>query len=87
MNVKGGDTRDTTISVKFETELEGVVDIIPSIVALDSDSRGNTTFDVYSKNISSTGFDLVVSTWSDSRINVIVIKWIAVSKFQIPDVN
>jgi len=54
---------------------------------LDSDSRGNTTFDVYSKNISSTGFDLVVSTWSDSRINVIVIKWIAVSKFQIPDVN
>ena len=87
INVKGGDTRDTTISVKFETELEGVVDIIPSIVALDSDSRGNTTFDVYSKNISSTGFDLVVSTWSDSRINVIVIKWIAVSKFQIPDVN
>ena len=87
INVKGGDTRDTTISVKFEKELEGVSDIIPSIVALDSDSRGNTIFDVYSKNLSSTGFDLIVSTWGNSRINVIVIKWIAVSKFQIPDVN
>ena len=79
INVKGGDTRDTTISVKFEKELEGVSDIIPSIVALDSDSRGNTIFDVYSKNLSSTGFDLIVSTWSDSRINVIVIKWIAIA--------
>jgi hypothetical protein len=79
INVKGGDTRDTTISVKFEKELEGVSDIIPSIVALDSDSRGNTIFDVYPKNLSSTGFDLIVSTWSDSRINVIVIKWIAIA--------
>ena len=87
INVKGGDTRDTTISVKFEKELEGVSDIIPSIVALDSDSRGNTIFDVYTDNLSSHGFDLVVSTWGNSRINVIVIKWIAVSKFQIPDVN
>ncbi len=79
MNVKGGDTRNTTISVKFEKELEGVSDIIPSIVALDSDSRGNTIFDVYTESISSHGFDLVVSTWNDSRINVIVIKWIAIA--------
>ena len=79
INVKGGETRNTTISVKFEKELEGVSEIIPSIVALDSDSRGNTIFDVYSENLSSKGFDLVVSTWSDSRINMIVIKWIAIA--------
>jgi len=79
INPKGDSTRNSTISIKFEKELEGVSEIIPSIVALDSDSRGNTIFDVYSENLSSTGFDLVVSTWSDSRINVIVIKWIAIA--------
>ena len=79
INPKGDSTRNSTISIKFGKELEGVSEIIPSIVALDSDSRGNTIFDVYSENLSSTGFDLVVSTWSDSRINVIVIKWIAIA--------
>jgi len=44
----------------------------------DMDSNTNSRIDLQAENVSTTGFDLVFRTWSDSRIARVRADWMAI---------
>lgn len=78
-NPGNAEERNVAIAISFKDELSESYDILPSIVALDASGKSATRFDVYTKSHTPKGFDLVVSTWGDTSINIIVVRWVALA--------
>jgi hypothetical protein len=73
-------TGDRTIRthITFGTSYSTPPVITVGVHALDADANFNIRFDSYPENITGSGFDLVMLTWSDSNIFILGIYWIAI---------
>ena len=70
--------RQRTVKIKFGEKFKTVMEVIPSIKTLDSHHKCNVRIDVSAENITNEGFDLIITTWYDTMVWVINVKWYAI---------
>ncbi len=69
--------REDQFHVKFPTAFDEIPKVIVSFSGLDLDGTVGTRFWVAAINIDEKGFDVLVSTWADSRVHQFSCDWIA----------
>ena len=69
--------RDYRVTIVFPKPFGTTPEVSVSICALDVQSGTNTRLRVKAKNILTDQFDLVIETWSDTKIFSVDVAWIA----------
>jgi len=70
--------RSHKVKVQYNQEFKIILDVIPSIQRVDTHHDVNSRFAVKVENTSSKGFDIVIGTWSPSKLWEIKVKWYAI---------
>lgn len=71
----GSGSRTDTIHVDFPS---GKFSSTPQVaVMLNSVDSGRLRLTISAKNVKSTGFDIVIGTWANSRFDLVTVTWIA----------
>jgi H-type lectin domain len=63
--------------VDFDKEFSFIPVVRVGLTSLDSGNDAHLRIMIYSENVSEKGFDLIVQTWSDTRIYGVEANWIA----------
>jgi hypothetical protein len=63
--------------INFDEEYETVPKVMVSLKGLDADKMENLRIKISAENISTSGFDIRVFTWNDSKIYRVFASWIS----------
>lgn len=69
--------RTYTKHIDFDKEFNFTPVVRETISAIDAGKEANLRLMVYASNVNRKGFDVVIQTWSDSRIYYVAIDWFA----------
>ena len=73
----GRGERSVTIHINFDKKYEKIPKVMVSISLLDTEKNTNLRINVYAEHINTSGFDLIIYTWDDTRIFRIKATWIS----------
>ena len=78
-NLREGDgTREFIVHITFPEPFTEIPDVIVSLLMADISKDFNTRVWVLARDVTTTGFDLVMRTWSDTYVNGVGATWIAI---------
>ncbi len=76
----GEGTRDVIHPVRFSSRFRAIPAVSCSLSMLDMSNKAFTRFDLKTRNVTEEGFDIVFSTWADSKIARVRIAWQAIGE-------
>lgn len=76
----GDGDRSVIMPIKFERRLETNPLVFLSLQSIDASQGHNLRFDLSAENVTTRGFDVVFSTWFDTKIASCSISWFAFSQ-------
>jgi hypothetical protein len=76
----GTGERFITEHIKFAQAYHENPTVTASLNFLDSGNDSNVRIQVYTKNVSKTGFDLVIRTWFTTKVYGVGASWVANAK-------
>jgi hypothetical protein len=74
---EGSGERSFVRRVTFQTAFSNIPLVTPNLTGLDI-SGGSTRFYIGVENLDSTGFDLTVKTWAETKVWAAVVNWLAI---------
>ena len=74
----GEGTREVREVVRFSEPFHRPPQVIVAVSMLDVSNAANIRFDVLAENVTAEGFEIVFSTWSDTRLARARVTWQAV---------
>jgi hypothetical protein len=77
---KGSDERVVTVEIKFTKKFTSKPDIIINVNGIDASKDTNLRFGIEPSFVSTDGFLIKVSTWSDSKIFGLSGTWTAIGQ-------
>ena len=78
-NLREGDgIREFIVHITFSKPFTEIPDVTASLMMVDISKEFNTRIWVLAQNVSTTGFDLVIRTWSDTMVNSVGVTWVAI---------
>ncbi|NIZ61726.1 hypothetical protein DL239_12170 [Sedimentitalea sp. CY04] len=81
----GSGKRERRKSVRFDGEFSSPPSVQVSVSLWDMDTTAAIRADLVAENVTSTGFDIVFRTWSDSRIARLRASWMAIGELPFED--
>ena len=76
----GDGDRKVIKPIKFEQRLETNPLVFVSLQSIDASQGHNLRFDLRAENVTTRGFDVVFSTWFDTKIASCSVSWFAFSQ-------
>ena len=77
----GNGARTDTYTITFATPLCYTPVVTVGLVGLDQDATVNLRINLDVQNVSSTGFQVVATTWADTHIYGLYFNWLAILAF------
>ena len=77
--------REARQSIKFAQSYFAVPNVQVSLSMWDLDNKTNPRADIKAENITTTGFDLVFRTWSDTRVARVRANWMSIGAVENED--
>ena len=77
---RGEGPRQSRETVVFSTPFKSVPHVQVSISMWDISNKSNIRADVQADNITTTGFEIVFRTWSDTQVARIRVAWTAIGE-------
>ncbi len=78
--INPGDTRTVRKYIPFKKDFKNAPKVFVSLKGIDTDKNFNTRLNLYADTLTITnkGFDLIISTWADTKIYYADANWFAV---------
>ncbi|HEY0027005.1 MAG TPA: H-type lectin domain-containing protein [Allosphingosinicella sp.] len=73
----GNGPRSVTKDVKFRCPFACPPQVVASISTLDAGNAANTRVSVTCQAITTTGFQIKVETWADTKLAMVAVAWVA----------
>ena len=78
--INPGNSRTVRKYIPFKSEFKNAPKVFVSLRGIDMDKNFNTRFNIYADTLTITnkGFELIISTWADTKIYYADANWMAV---------
>jgi hypothetical protein len=74
----GSGDRTRSVGIKFSESFAAVPNVFVTLEVVDIDHSANQRTEVKADNITPKGFDIVFSTWSDTKVAQARVSWMAI---------